>query len=369
MKPYEPERLPLDQIDWAAHVTLIGQANAALARYDGMLQSMVNPRILLSPLTTQEAVLSSRIEGTQASLEEVLEYEADLKEGLGESKQADIQEILNYRRAMAAAVKEMKKLPLCLNLIKKLHAILLDSARGRNRAPGEFRRVQNFIGPKGCTIETATFVPPSPDKVLPALDNWEKYLHYEEKDRLVQLAVIKAQFELIHPFLDGNGRIGRMLLPLFLFEKGVLASPMFYLSAYFEEHRDLYYRQLQGIEQNRDWNSWVSFFLQAVIAQSQIAAAKAKAILALYNRMKRESPEITKSQYAIAALDSLFARPIFIPADFIALSGIPRRTAFMILEKLQKAKILKQLRKTSGRSPAVLAFGELLRIAEGRKIV
>ena len=156
-----------------------------------------------------------------------------MKEGMGESKQADIAEILNYRRAMAAAVKEMKKLPLCLNLVKKLHAILLDSVRGRNRPLGEFRRVQNFIGPS-MDIKEATFIPPSPEKVLPAMGNWEKYLHYEEKDRLVQLAIAKGQFELIHPFLNGNGRIGRMLLPLFLYEKGLLSSPMFYLSAYFE---------------------------------------------------------------------------------------------------------------------------------------
>ena len=342
---------------------LIGEANASLARYDGMLQSIINPKILLSPLTTQEAVLSSRIEGTQASFEEVLEYEADMKEGMGESKQADIAEILNYRRAMAAAVKEMKKLPLCLNLVKKLHAILLDSVRGRNRALGEFRRVQNFIGPS-MDIKEATFIPPSPEKVLPAMGNWEKYLHYEEKDRLVQLAIAKGQFELIHPFLNGNGRIGRMLLPLFLYEKGLLSSPMFYLSAYFEEHRQVYYQKLQGVERNQDWNPWIGFFLQAVIEQSKINTAKAKAILELYDRMKEQVPEITRSPYVIKAIDAIFDRPIFQSSDFIKHYGIPDDSALRILDKLKKYKVVKTLKKARGRKPAVLVFGALIKIAE-----
>jgi len=223
-QPYKPQKLPLDSIDWGSLVDLIARANAALARYDGMLETMVNPTLLLSPLTTQEAVLSSRIEGTQATLEEVLEFEADPTRKIEPSKYADIQEIINYSKAMQHAVTLLKTKALCLNLIKELHAILLDSVRGANKARGEFRRIQNWIGPPGCSIEEATFVPPSPDVLPQALDNWEKYIHYNEKERLVQLAIVKAQFELIHPFLDGNGRIGRMLVPLFLYEKKLLSQ-------------------------------------------------------------------------------------------------------------------------------------------------
>ena len=281
MRPYEPDSLPITSIDWSAHVPLIGQANAALARYDGMLQSIVNPAILLSPLTAQEAVLSSRIEGTQASMEEVLEYEADPEEELEPSKRADIQEIINYRRAMGIAVERLKERPLCLNLLKELHAVLLDSVRGRNKAPGEFRRSQVYVGPSGAPIEKATFVPPSADRVAPALDNWEKYLHYEEKDRLVQLAVVKAQLEIIHPFLDGNGRMGRMLVPLYLFDRGLLSSPMFYLSAYLEEHRDVYYERLLGVSRDGDWNGWASFFLTAVVEQAAVNTQKTREILTL----------------------------------------------------------------------------------------
>ena len=161
MKPYEPKQLPLDGIDWAAHVTRIGQANAALARYDGMLQSIVNPSVPLSPLTTQEAVLSSRIEGTQASMEEVLQFEADSQEPIDPSRRDDIQEILNYRRAMAQAVADLEKRPFSLKLLKSLHATLLDSVRGRHQSLGRFRRVQNYVAPPGEPIERASYVPPA----------------------------------------------------------------------------------------------------------------------------------------------------------------------------------------------------------------
>ncbi|MFH1743625.1 MAG: Fic/DOC family N-terminal domain-containing protein [bacterium] len=363
MKPYEPDSLPLDSIDWAAHVLLIGQANAALARYDGMLQSIVNPSVLLSPLTTQEAVLSSRIEGTQASMEEVLEYEADPSEKIESSKHADIQEIINYRRAMGMAVERLKKRPLCLNLIKELHAALLDSVRGRNKAPGEFRRIQNFIGPPGCSIENASFVPPSPELLGPAMNNLEKYLHYDEKDPLVQLAVAKAQFEIIHPFLDGNGRMGRMLIPLFLYTKGLLSSPMFYLSAYLEEHREIYYQRLQSVSQNGDWNGWISFFLGAIVKQAEVNTKKTRDILALYERMKEKVPTIVRSRYSIQAIDALFSWPIFPVSGFVTRSKIPKDSARRIIAALRANAIIEDVRPGRGRRAAILLFRELISIA------
>ena len=366
MRPYEPDSLPITSIDWSAHVPLIGQANAALARYDGMLQSIVNPAILLSPLTAQEAVLSSRIEGTQASMEEVLEYEADPEEKLEPSKRSDIQEIINYRRAMGIAVERLRERPLCLNLLKELHAVLLDSVRGRNEAPGEFRRSQVYIGPPGFPIEKATFVPPSADRVAPALDNWEKYLHHEEKDRLVQLAVVKAQFEIIHPFLDGNGRMGRMLVPLYLSDRGLLSSPMFYLSAYLEEHRDAYYERLLAVSRDGDWNGWVSFFLTAVVEQAAVNTQKTREILTLYERMKAEVPTVVRSQYAIQAIDALFDRPIFRVADFVQRSGIPAASARRILNALREKGSIKDLRPGKGRRAVILIFPELIGITEGR---
>lgn len=364
MKPYEPELLPLDCIDWPAHVPLIGRANAALARYDGMLQSIVNPDVLLSPLTTQEAVLSSRIEGTRASIEEVLEYEAAPREPVEPSRYADIQEILNYRVAMRAAQEELPTRPFSLNLLRRLHEILMDSVRGRNKARGRFRRSQNYIGPPGEPMERATYVPPVWEQVEPAMDNWEKYFHADERDPLVQLAVVKAQFELIHPFLDGNGRLGRMLVPLFLFEKGLLSSPMFYVSAYLEENRDVYYHRLQSISRDNDWNGWVGFFLTALVEQARDNTQKTRQILALYERMKQDVPRITRSQYAIQAIDALFDRPVFGSGDFVERSGIPRISALRILREIKKEGLVRDLRPGGGRRAAVMIFPELLEITE-----
>lgn len=365
MNPYVPEELPPRSIRWEEHIPLIGKANAALARYDGILQSIVNPGVMLSPLTTQEAVLSSRIEGTRASLEEVLEFEADFKEKITPEKQADIREIVNYRRAMTVAVEEMNEKPLRINLVRDLHRILLQGARGANRAPGEFRRVQNYIGASGTSIEQASFVPPSPEKVLPAMSTWEKYLHAVEKDPLVQLAVAKAQFELIHPFLDGNGRIGRILIPIFLYHKEVLSSPVFYLSAYLERNRETYYERLKAISSEGDWNGWIRFFLSAVIEQAVRNSQKVRSILELYDRMKEAVPTVTRSQYAIRVIDSMFDQPVFNSADFIKLSGIPRGgSASRILNALRDKGILVALRAGRGSQSAVFYFPELLRIAE-----
>lgn len=361
MKPYKPENLPLQNLDWQHLISLISEANRKLARYDGILQTIPNPDLLLSPLTTQEAVLSSRIEGTQATLEEVLKFEADPKAET--KKYDDIQEVINYRKAIAVAVKEMRKRPISLNLIKKIHSVLLQSVRGENKARGEFRRVQNWIGKPGSTIEDARFVPPDPVELLGALDNFEKYIHYEEKDRLVQLAIIHAQFEILHPFLDGNGRIGRILIPLFLFEKKILNTPMFYISAYFESNRDEYYNKLKDITDNKNWESWIIFFLKGVIEQSEKNIDKAKSILQLYEKMKEKMINVTHSQYSIKVLDYLFDMPIFSSTEFIKKSKIPRASAKRILNLLDQSGTLNILVKGAGRKPTIFVFKELIDIA------
>lgn len=364
MKPYIPDKLPLENIDWTRHVPAIGKAHAAIGRYDGMLQSIVNPDLLLSPLTTQEAVLSSKIEESQATLEDVLEYDADPTEIFEDRKYADIMEVVNYRKAIAYATQKLETHPLSLNFIREIHAILLDSVRGRNKNPGEFRRVQNYIGAPGASIEQATFIPPSPDLVMPSLDNWEKYIHFDEKDVLVQLAIVKAQFEIIHPFLDGNGRIGRLLIPLFLYAKKTLSSPMFYLSAYLESNRDVYYQKLRAVSEAKDWDGWISFFLDAVIEQAEVNISKAKSIHALYEKMKKQIPELTSSKFAINATDALFSAPSLTTASFIEKSGIQKASAIRIIDKLQENGILTEIRKSSGRRAAMYLFEELFEIVK-----
>lgn len=364
MEPYIPRILPIDDIDWTSHISRIGKANAALARYDGLLQGIINPEILLSPLTIREAVLSSRIEGTQASLEDVLQFEADQAHKITAEKRLDIQEIINYRTALKAAVVDLGNRPICTNMIRDLHRILLASVRGRDREPGEIRRIQNYIAPYGTPIERATFIPPAPGLVMDALTNWENYLHTEDLDSLVQLAVLKAQFELIHPFRDGNGRIGRMLVPIILYDKQILSTPMFYISAYLEQHRDEYYRRLLAVSRDNDWNGWIAFFLQALIEQATENNQKATAIIDLYEEMKEHVPEVTHSEYAIKAIDTLFSRPIFKTADFITESGIPKQSAHRILRKLTEGGILIVTREGKGTSPTILRFSRLISITE-----
>lgn len=370
IRPHIPDTLPLKNIDWERHVTLIGKANAALARYDGILLGMVNPQVLLSPLTTREAVLSSRIEGTQASLEEVLQYEADV--GDPEKNQVqpdspqvrDIHEIINYRKAMGTAVEKMAGRPFGINTIRELHRILLTGVRGRYKDPGEIRRIQNYIASPGTPIGQATFIPPSPEIIMDALSNWEDYLYETEKDPLVQLAILKAQFELIHPFRDGNGRIGRMLVPIILYHKKILSQPMFYISAYLERNRDVYYERLLAISRDEDWNGWISFFLEALVLQSEENSKKARAILELYNGMKTRVAKITRSQYSIQTIDVLFSSPVINSSDFSIKSGIPDRTAQRIIQRLEQDGILRMIKEGRGsRSPTYL-FLDLLNITE-----
>jgi len=366
MKPYRPDALPLAHLDLARLLPKIGPANATLARYDGLLQSVVNPAVMLSPLTQREAVLSSKIEGTQATVDEVLEFEAGMD--FDPEKTKDIQEIVNYRKTLTLAAEEVAQRPISLALVRQMHVVLMDSVRGANKTPGEFRRDQNWIGSAGCTMEQASFVPPSPLQLLDHLQAWVAYILGNEVDVLVQCAVVHAQFELLHPFKDGNGRIGRLLIPLFLYHKRALASPMFYLSDYLEGHREEYYARLLGISRDGDWNGWIAFFLEAVTQQALNNSGRVRAMIALYDDMKRRIAELTRSQHAIVVLDTLFNRPIFQSGDFVKRSGIPKQSALPFLRTLREAGILQVLRESSGRRSAVLAFPALLNCAEGRVV-
>ena len=316
MKPFSPHKLPINNLDWEYFIPLIAEANRELARYDGLLQSIPNTETILSPLTTQEAVLSSKIEGTQASLEEVLEFEAKKNKNI--PKYEDIEEVINYRKTLDEASEKIKEsLPISLRLMKDMHRSLLQGVRGTNSDRGNFRRIQNWIGKPGSAIETARFVPPPPNNIMLNLDNLEKYIHYDEKDRIVQLAFIHAQFEIIHPFLDGNGRIGRLLIPLFLYEKNILSKPLFYISAYFESDRETYYENLLEITNSGNWIKWIEYFLTAVIEQAKKNIILAKEILTLYNSLKQEIVDLTKSKHSINILDFLFEKPVFTSSDFL----------------------------------------------------
>ncbi len=370
MKPFQPEELPIKDVDWEKLIPFIGKANRHLAEYDAVLAMLPNPDLLLSPLTTQEAVLSSKIEGTQATLGEVLKFEAGQEPEL-ESRKQDIREIINYRQALREAEAELRKRPFNLNLLLRLHATLLDSVRGRNKARGDFRTEQNWIGAPGSTLEEAQYVPPAPGGTLmQALYNWEAYYHMDRPDALVQLAVVHAQFEIIHPFLDGNGRLGRILIPLFLFEKQLLSRPVFYLSEYIEGNRDEYIQSLRAIGQNPNaWNLWIRFFLNGLIQQAKTNVDKAKNIHSLYDDLKRQILALTRSRYAIPLLDRMFAQPVFDTSNLMAFSDMPSRPMLInMLTKLKKAGILKTVAESRGPRPEVFVLPSLINLCEGKEI-
>ncbi len=365
--PCIPDALPLDGLDWKRLAGYTSKAMLALARYDGTLAGMVNAAVLLSPITTQEAVLSSRIEGTQASLTELLKHEAG--EAYSEEKQGDIKEVMNYRRALLMAEQSLQERPVTLQLIRELHALLMTDVRGGDQTPGAFRTTQNWIGKKGTPIEEARFVPPAPMVMRDALENLQEYIASDDIDPLVQLAVVHAQFEIIHPFNDGNGRLGRMLIPLLLYQKGVLQRPMFYLSEYLEEADEVYRSRLLAVTDDGDWQGWIEFFLQALHQQAIKNAEKAQQIHGLYEDMKTRFVDITHSQYAVAALDAFFTRPIINSGDFLSLSRMENRgTANTLLRSLVSEGLIRVIREGAGRRAAIYAFPALINISEGRPV-
>ncbi len=359
---------PDDRLDWQTLIPFIGPAAAAVARYDGMLSAVPNPDILLAPLTTQEAVLSSRIEGTEATMGDVLGFEAG-QEPESPARRDDIQEVLNYRNAMRRAEELLAELPLSLRVIREAHAVLLHGVRGEGKAPGEFRRTPNWIGPPGCTIEQATFVPVGADRLPEAASEWERYMHRDAADRLVQLAILHAEFEALHPFLDGNGRLGRMLVPLFLWQCRLIQTPRFYISAFFESRRQAYYENLLAVSRNDDWTGWCRFFLDAVRVQAEDNWTKARGILSLYDDMKRRVAELTRSRYAIHALDWIFQYPVFRGSRFTAQAGIPAKTARRLLNLLCEGGVVKTLIAGRGRRAALFVYPEILNVAEGQKVL
>ena len=363
---YHYGQFPPTNLDWSQLVPYIGPATLALGDYSGLLNAIPNANLLLAPLSTHEAVLSSRIEGTQATLGEVMEFEADGGRHQPPERRHEIQEVYNYRLAMHQATQLLDKLPLCGRLLKEVHGTLMEDVRGESSQPGKFKSTLNFIGSPGCTVETAKFIPCTPDKLPDRMTAWETFLHSDQPDHLVQLAVVHAEFEAIHPFYDGNGRLGRMLMPLFLFERKLLSYPSFYMSEYLEAHREEYYERLLAVSRDDDWTGWCRFFLQALEKQAKENTRKARTILDLYEERKHWIIEKTRSQYAVPCLDFIFHRPIFRSSDFGKNQGLTSRTARRILGKIRDDLFI-ELVPASGSRRAVFVYQELLDIVEQRQ--
>lgn len=359
--PHIPANLPV-KVEYQDLLTQITKAHGSLARLDAMISQLPNPSLLERTFLTKEAVLSSQIEGTQATIKEVFEYEAEGQKKEDSPKERDIQEITNYRMAMRKGVEMLKERPLSENVIKELHKILLQSVRGYNKAPGEFRKQQVYIGKPGVGINEASYVPPPPTVIPELFSNFENYLNSkEEQDVLVQIAIAHFQFEAIHPFLDGNGRIGRLLIPLFLYERKLLSYPLLYLSQYFEENRPDYYHLLNNVTEKGEWLPWIKFFLQALDEQSTKAQETSKSVLNLYQAYKEKIQSIN-SKYTLNLLDAIFAHPVFSYKSIKETAKIKNpQTLITLIKKFVEAGIVQESEPERKRNK-LYAFGELMKL-------
>jgi Fic family protein len=321
---------------------LLSEADRALGRLDGSVQTLPNPDLFVYMYVRKEAVLSSQIEGTQSSLQDLLAEEAELADA---QRPRDVAEVVNYVRAMNHGLQRLGDLPVSVRLIKEIHAELLKGVRGSRLTPGELRRSQNWIGPAGSTLRNATFVPPPPAEVPNALGQLETFLHQQDElPLLVKIGLAHAQFETIHPFLDGNGRVGRLLITFLLCERKVLHKPVLYLSHFFKQHRQLYYERLQAVRDAGDFEGWLSFFLQGVAEVSAQAALTARHILELRENHRR----IITDTFGRAAgnghrvLDRLFEHPIVTVKDVQGLLGTTFPGANNIVHRLVRAGVLRE---------------------------
>ncbi len=335
---YHPSPLP-NSIDLAHDTVLhVADAEAALGRLAGAGRLLPNPHLLIRPYLLREAVASARIEGTRASLLGILEAEAD-----GNGNSPDIEEVLNYVLAMEAGLVHLDSLPFSLRLIRDMHATLLMGVRGRERNPGEIRTSQNWIGPPGSTIVNATFVPPPPSELGHLLSDWERFVHENRSiPVLVQSGLLHYQFETIHPFLDGNGRMGRLLIVFHLVIRDRLPQPLLYLSSYFEKHRDDYYAMLQGVRERGDLDAWLRFYLDGVKTQANDAVRRAERLIDLRETYRARVIESTRSQ-AVLLVDSLLANPIINTRRVEARLGVKRPTSIRMLGLLEDLGILTEM--------------------------
>lgn len=364
---FVPHPLPptLDA-DWEL-VGQLSEADRALSELAGVGHNLPNPQLLIRPFIHREAVLSSRIEGTRADLQDLYAYEAQQLALLGTPPppESDVREVHNYVRALEYGLERVNTLPVSLRLIRELHERLMEEVRGEAATPGEFRRSQNWIGAPNSTLNQATYVPPPVPEMNAALDAFEKYVHSAETHPpLIRLALIHYQFEAIHPFLDGNGRIGRLLISLLLVNWKLLPLPLLYLSAYFERHRQTYYDHLLAVSERGAWRDWLLFFLHGVSEQARDAARRARRLQDLQREWRQQVTRARSSALLLRLVDSLFEAPVLTIPQAERLLGVAYRSAKLNVEKLVQLGILHQV-GDAAYGKTFVAKAVLAAIAEG----
>ena len=357
-RAYVPAPAP-PPLEWSESLTLsLSSADRAIGRLAGEGRRLPNPHILIRPFVRREAVLSSRIEGTQATLGDLLAAEAG---AVVERSPADLHEVGNYVTALEYGLERLETLPLSLRLVRELHERLMRDVRGEVATPGEFRRSQNWIGPPGSTLNGATYVPPPPSELMPCLDAWERFLHDEALPPLVHAAVAHAQFEAIHPFLDGNGRVGRLLITLLLVARGVIPSPLLYLSAWFQATREEYYTRLLGVTARGEWEEWLTYFLRGVALQSEDAMDRIERLDDLLSGWRRELVG-GRSRLPERALDLFAENPFWTVGGVADRLEVAFTTAQRAIGRLEAAGIVAQLGQA--RRNRVYCAGAILDVLE-----
>lgn len=334
-KSFKPKKLPPEpgvRFD-AELIELLSRADRKLGRLDGVTETLPDPGLFVAMYVRKEAVLSSQIEGTQASLIDIFENEQN------KEKREDVSDVVNYIKAMQYGLERLSDLPLSLRLMREIHSELLSSGRGSKKTPGEFRTTQNWIGSPGCTIQEATFVPPTVPDMKDAMGNLEKYLYSEDNlPPLIKIALIHAQFETIHPFLDGNGRMGRLLITFWLCQQKILSQPLLYISYYFKKYRTEYYDSLMTVRNTGDWEQWIKFFLRGIAETSEEAIETAKEILMLKKACEELIAKYNNNYRQL--LEMLFNTPIVSKQEVAEKLGISQPTANRIVDHFCDLKIL-----------------------------
>jgi Fic family protein len=335
---FVPAPLP-PKFDWTPRlVRVLSDADRLIGKLAGEGGRLPNPHVLMRPFVRREAVLSSKIEGTQATLGELLAAEAG---AAVDRSPEDLREVGNYVVALEHGIARLKKLPLCVRIIRELHGKLMEGVRGEQATPGRFRKIQNWIGRPGSTPTTATFIPPPPDEVEPCLAKWERFLHESDLPPLVTIALAHYQFEAIHPFLDGNGRVGRLLITLFLIERQILPTPLLYLSAFFEASRRDYYDGLRGVSENGAWLDWLEYFLLGVARMSEDALNRATRINEkLIDWQKKVAGDSTNTP--LRTVELLASNPYVTAKGAAEKLKVAFTTAQRAIERLERLKIVQQ---------------------------
>jgi filamentation induced by cAMP protein fic len=359
---YHYNQFPPQSLDYALLMPSLLKATDALARYDQMLKNMHNSEILLAPLRNQEAVISSRMEGTISTMDEIMQYEADYGEGNDSTEvRSDIVETVLYQRALKNAQGAIEDGYLFNKfLLKTMHQQLLSYGRGANKSPGAFKHEQNYLADKGK--RAILFVPISPEKLEEGLDKLFNYINYDSTPILAKTAVSHLEFEALHPFQDGNGRIGRMLITLMLWQSKAISAPHFYISGYFEEHKERYTELMRQVSQTGNWNEWCQFFFEAIYWQAGHNLKIAQNIHALYEEMKSIFTETLSSKHSLAVLDFVFTYPVFRNSRLSELTNIPPATANRFTKALLEKGILSLKEEASGRKSALYSFEGMMEL-------